>query len=102
MAYEYVSNDKQQDISTNSTIIFSTVLCTVKVSDTNNQPIENAEVKYYSGGWRAIGVTNTDGTITKELLPKTLSFRAIYGNVSQDKQQDISTNSLVEIMLNIQ
>ncbi len=102
MTYAFASNDKQQDISTNSTITFSTVLCTVKVSDTNNQPIENAEVKYYSGGWREIGLTNTDGTITKELLPKTLSFRAVYGNVSEDKQQDIGLNNLVEFILNTQ
>ncbi|MCO6446187.1 MAG: IPT/TIG domain-containing protein, partial [Ignavibacterium album] len=32
MIYEYVLLDKQQDISTNSTVTFSTVLCTVKVT----------------------------------------------------------------------
>jgi hypothetical protein len=102
MTYEYVSNDKQQDLSTNSTVTFSTVLCMVKVTNANNQPLEGADTKYYSGAWRDIGLTNANGEITKELLPKNLSFRAIYGSVSQDKQQDIGVNSLVEIQLNTQ
>ncbi len=102
MTYEYVSNDKQQNLSTNPVVDFNTVLCSVKVSKTsNNQPINNAAVKYYSGAWRNLGTTNTDGIATKELLPKNLSFRATFGNVSQDKQQDISVNNLVEILLNV-
>ena len=81
---------------------FSTVLCSVKVSKTsNNEPINNADVKYYSGAWRNLGTTTVNGIATKELLPKNLSFRATFGNVSQDKQQDISVNSLVEILLNV-
>ncbi|MFZ2863839.1 MAG: hypothetical protein WA440_03730, partial [Ignavibacteriaceae bacterium] len=39
MIYEYVPLDKQQDISTNSTVTFSTVLCTVKVTKANGQPL---------------------------------------------------------------
>jgi len=101
MTYEYVPNDKQQDISTNSTVTFSTVLCAVKVTNTNNQPLAGASTKYYSTAWRDIGLTNSEGIITKELLPKNLSFRATYGNVSLDKQQDISVNKLVEIQLNV-
>jgi len=101
MTYEFVSNDKQQDLSSNGTVTFSTVLCTVKVSDANNQLLEGADVKYYSGAWRDIGLTNAEGIITKELLPNNLSFRAIYNSVTQDKQQDIGTNNLVEILLNV-
>jgi len=102
MTYEFVSKDKQQNLSTNPVVDFTTVLCTVKVSKTsNNQPINNATVKYYAGAWRNLGTTNADGISTKELLPANLSFRATYGNVSQDKQQDIGTNSLVEIQLNV-
>ena len=101
MTYEFVSNDKQQDLNSNSTVTFSTVLCTVKVSDANNQPLEDADTKYYSGAWRDIGLTNAAGIITKEILPKNLSFRAIYNSITQDKQQDIGTISLVEILLNV-
>ena len=102
MTYEFASKDKQQNLGTNSVVDFSTVLCSVNVSKTsNNQPINNAAVKYYSGAWRNLGTTNSNGIATKELLPTTLSFRATVGNVSQDKQQDISVNNLVEILLNI-
>lgn len=102
MTHEFVSNDKQQNLSTNPVVEFSTVLCSIRVSRTsNNQPINNAAVKYYSVAWRDIGQTNAEGIVTKELLPKNLSFRAILGNVSQDKQQDIGVNSMVEIQLNI-
>ncbi|MDT3695164.1 MAG: IPT/TIG domain-containing protein [Ignavibacterium sp.] len=101
MTYEYAPLDKQQDISTNSTVTFSTVLCTVKVTKTNGQALSGAGTKYYSGAWRDIGLTNTNGETTKELLPKSLNFRATSGSVSQDKQQDISVNNLVEIQLNV-
>jgi len=99
MTYEYVSLDKQQDINTNSTVTFSTVLCTVKVTKANGQPLSGASTKYYSGAWRDIGLTNTNGEAIKELLPKSLNFRAASGSVSQDKQQDIGVNNLVEIQL---
>jgi len=99
MTYEYVPLDKQQDISTNSTVTFSTVLCTVKVTKANGQPLSGANTKYYSGAWRDIGLTNTNGEAIKELLPKNLSFRATSGNVNKDKQQDIGVNNLVEIQL---
>ncbi|HRN28010.1 MAG TPA: hypothetical protein PLT78_15680, partial [Ignavibacteriaceae bacterium] len=97
MTHEFVSKDKQQNLSANPVVDFSTVLCSVKVSKTsNNEPINNAAVKYYSGAWRNLGTTNATGIATKELLPSTLSFRATLGNVSLDKQQDISVNNLVE------
>ncbi len=99
MTYEFVSNDKQQDIGTNSTVNFSTVLTTVKVNDAQNQPVDNADIKYYAGAWRNFGTT-TNGEATKELLPSNITFRASANGVSKDKQQDISSNSTVEINLN--
>jgi predicted HicB family RNase H-like nuclease len=101
MTYEFVSKDKQQNLNTNPVVDFNTVLCTVKVTNSTNQPLSNVDVKYYSGAWRDFGVTNIDGIATKELLPANLSFRASYENVSLNKQQDISVNNLVEILLNI-
>jgi len=95
MSYEFVSNDKQQNIGTNSTVIFSTVLCTIDVKNSQNQPVDGADIKYYSGGWREIGQT-VNGQITKELLPKTLTFRMNHNSVQQDKSQDISANRTIE------
>jgi hypothetical protein len=95
MTYEYVSLDKAQDISTNNTVSFSTVLCTIRVKNSQNQPVNNAMASYYSGAWRQIGNT-VNGIITKELLPVNLSFRIKYGTQQIDKQQNLSTNTVVE------
>lgn len=95
MTYESVSNDKAQDISTNSTVAFSTVLCTISVKDSQGQPVNNVQASYYSGAWRQIGST-VNGQVTKELLPANLTFRITYGTNHQDKTQNLATNSHVE------
>jgi hypothetical protein len=95
ITYEYVSLDKAQDISTNNTVNFTTVLCTIRVKNAQNQPVNNAMASYYSGAWRQIGNT-VNGAVTKELLPVNLSFRVKYGTQQQDKQQNLSTNTVVE------
>jgi hypothetical protein len=98
MTYESVSNDKAQDVGINNTIGFSTVLCTVKVSDVQGQLVNSALVSYYSGAWQQIGLT-VNGQVTKELLPANLTFRAKLGTSQRDKAQNTATNSLVEITL---
>jgi hypothetical protein len=98
MTYESVSNDKAQDISTNSTVAFSTVLCTISVKDSQGQPVNNVMASYYSGAWRQIGST-VNGQVTKELLPANLTFRITYGANHQDKTQNLATNSLVEFTI---
>ena len=95
MTYANVSFDKTQDLSSNATVIFSTVLCTIRVKNSQNQLIDNALVSYYSGAWKQIGNT-VNGVITKELLPVNLSFRVKYGTQQIDKQQNLSTNNVVE------
>jgi hypothetical protein len=101
MTFAFASNDKNQDISANPVVGFSTVLTTVNVKDQNNQSLDNAVVKYYSGGWRTIGNTNA-GSISTELLPKSYSFRATFQGVSYDIKQDISADPVVNIQLVIQ
>jgi hypothetical protein len=98
MTYEYVSNDKVQDIGVNPVVNFSIVLCTIRVRDSQNNPVNNATASYYSGAWRQIGST-VNGEITKELLPANLTFRITYGAVQQDKTQNLAINNLVEFSL---
>jgi hypothetical protein len=98
MTHAFISVDKAQDVSTNNTVTFSTVLCTIKVKDAQSQPINDATASYYSGAWRVIGNT-VNGEITKELLPVNLTFRMKYGTKQQDKTQNISTNNVVEIVI---
>jgi hypothetical protein len=95
MAYATVTNDRVQDISTNSTVSFSTVLCTVTVKNGQGQPVDGAQVSYYFSSWVPIGAT-VGGEVTKELLPANLTFRATIGSATQNKVQNIGTNALVE------
>jgi len=97
MTHESVTNEKAQNISTNNTVAFSTVLCTVRVKNSQNQPVNGALASYYFSAWRQIGPT-ANGEITKELLPANLTFRITLGTVSQDKAQNIATSSLVEFV----
>lgn len=99
MTYENISNDKQQDISSNSLVEFSTILVTVNAKDGTDNPITNAEVQYYSQGWQIIGNTNAVGEITIEMLPKNITFRVKYNSQTIDKQQDTSENGLVEFIV---
>lgn len=99
MNYAFISKDKKQDVGVDNIVTFSTVLCTVNVKDNQSQPIDNAVVKYYAGGWRDFGNT-VNGIVTKELLPANISFRATYNSVQEQKKQDISSNSTVEFILN--
>lgn len=98
MRHESVSMDKAQNISTNNTVSFATVLCTVRVRDSQGEPVNNVQASYYSTAWLPIGST-VNGETTKELLPATLTFRITYGTSHQDKPQNLSTNVLVEFIV---
>jgi len=98
MTYANVSLDKTQDISGNPTVSYSTVLCTIRVKNSQNQLVDNALASYYSGAWKQIGNT-VSGVITKELLPVSLSFRVKYGTQQIDKQQNLSTNNIVDFVI---
>jgi uncharacterized protein YuzB (UPF0349 family) len=98
MTHALVSLDKTQDISSSATVSFSTVLCTIRVKNSQNQLIDNALASYYSGAWKQIGNT-VNGIITKELLPVNLSFRIKYGSQQIDKQQNISSNNIVDFVI---
>jgi hypothetical protein len=98
MTYAFVSKDLAQNIGTSNIVTFSTVLCTINVTNSQGQPVNNADAKYYSGAWREIGLT-TNGVITKELLPANLTFQVINGKTQLSKTQDLSTNNIVNFTL---
>jgi cytoskeletal protein RodZ len=91
--------DKQQNISENAEVIFNTVLTRVIVKNSNGQLMGNALVKYSRTYWSNIAFTAQNGEVTKELLPNTYVFRAEYSNVRKDKQQNISENNIVEVVI---
>jgi hypothetical protein len=98
MTHESVTNDKAQNISTNNTVTFSTVMCTVSVKNGQNQPVDNAMISFYFNAWKQIGPT-VNGQVTKELLPANLTFRMTLGTATQNKQQNIGMNGLVEFVV---
>ncbi|MGD8778346.1 MAG: hypothetical protein PVH88_05225 [Ignavibacteria bacterium] len=98
MTHEFISNDKKQDTGVDNNVVFTTVNCVVRVTDLQSQLLDNAVVRYYSGGWRNLGST-VSGEVAKELLPANLTFRAIYNSNSKDVKQDLSNNNLVEIVI---
>ena len=99
MIHGGLNTTKDQDVSVNSTVNFATTLTTVRVKDNQGQVVENAEALYYGGGWKQIGFTNATGEVSKELLGRTITFKAKKDSKEKNKQQDTSTNSVVEIIL---
>ena len=94
MTYAYASNNKQQDIGANSTVVFQTVNAAVQLKNSQGSLIDQGTVQYYSGAWRTFGTTS-GGVTTKELLPNSYSFSMTYAYASNNKQQDIGANATV-------
>jgi hypothetical protein len=90
-----------QNVDSNATVNFSTIACTVSVTNSSGSLLNNAVVSYYAGGWNAIGAT-INGIVTKELLPVKIQFRAVYGTKQKSVTQDVSANPLIQIALPVQ
>jgi CSLREA domain-containing protein len=87
---------KIQNVTTNSLVVFQTVVVTVQLKDHAGHPLDGGVVQYFAGGnWLPFGVT-AGGQVSKELLPSVYGFRMTYANASQDKLQiNISASSVV-------
>ncbi|WP_406658140.1 DUF2341 domain-containing protein [Methanolobus sp. ZRKC2] len=94
MSYAHGSNEKYQDVGTNSTVVFSTVDTTVELRDSNGSLLDNGSVQYYSGSWYDLGAL-VNGSSHVELLPNNYKFRMSYAHGSNEKYQNVGTNSTV-------
>jgi hypothetical protein len=94
ITYAYANKDKQQDIGTNSTIVFQTVNAAVQLQNSQGSLMDQGTVQYYSGAWREFGTTS-NGVANKELLPNNYSFRMTFAYASKDKQQDLNNNPVI-------
>ncbi len=90
-----------QNVDSNAAVVFSTVLCTVSVTNSSGSLLNNAILSYNAGGWKVIGAT-VNGIVTKEFLPVKIQFRAAYGSKQQSVTQDVSTNPFIAITLPVQ
>jgi hypothetical protein len=87
---------KNQDVGTNTTVVFQTVKVTVRLLDSGGSGISGATTQYNASGWNTIGTTNGSGETMIELLPKSYPFRVQYaGATSLTKNQDVGTNATV-------
>jgi hypothetical protein len=101
LTYNGSSVSRAQNVDSNATVVFSTVLCTVQVTKTSGSLLNNATVSYNAGGWNVIGTT-VNGIVTKEFLPVKIQFRAAYGSKQQSVTQDVSINPFIAIILPVQ
>ncbi|MDM7924742.1 MAG: hypothetical protein QUS35_01885 [bacterium] len=100
MTYANGSNEKVQDTGVNPLVVFPTVSSVVRVLNLQGNPVNNADVKYYSGGWYPFGVTS-EGTVARELLPYNYKFRATLGSKTTEKYQDLNVNQVVILTLDV-
>jgi hypothetical protein len=68
---------------------------TVRLIDSQGNGVQGGVVKYYDGGWQDFGVTDVNGEVSLELLPKSYNFRMSYAFASIDQSQDVGVDPIV-------
>ncbi|MCB8978638.1 MAG: hypothetical protein H6657_14555 [Ardenticatenaceae bacterium] len=94
MYYAGASVDLVQNVSTDSVVIFQTTNVTVRLEDSNSDPLDTGTVQYYASGWKTFGTT-IGGQVSLELLPSNYSFRMYYAGASVDATQNVASDPLV-------
>ncbi len=86
---------QNQDLSGDPLVVFQTVRTTVKLADSVGNPIAGGTAKYYASGWKNIGPTGADGTVSTELLPNSYAFSLDFRGGHVQINQNIATTALV-------
>jgi hypothetical protein len=95
ITHAFATQQKDQNVATNSTVIFQTVKVTVQLKDSAGNLFGDGDlVRYYSGGWHDLGTT-VAGEASMELLPVTYPFDITHAFTRQQKDQNTGTNATV-------
>ncbi|MBN1195390.1 MAG: hypothetical protein JXA08_08630, partial [Methanomicrobiaceae archaeon] len=95
------TRNQVQDIGIDPLVIFTTNTTTVRFADSAGNGIAGGVVEYYASGWKTFGTTGPDGNVTKELLPKSYTFRITSDGATLSKVQDIAADPVVEFGTNL-
>lgn len=93
VSYGGANIQKQQNINTDSYVVFQTKLVTMKLLASDEMTELIGVGQYYASGWK--NFSNNSTTTSIELLPTNYTFRISFRGASVQKQQDINTNPLV-------
>lgn len=97
MVYNNTYQIINQNINTNKTVLFQTVLVKGELVDSNGAYITNDSgiIEFNRKGWQAFGDAGTTGMAFLEMLPGSYSFRMTYGNSRRSTRQAIQLNPIV-------
>jgi hypothetical protein len=87
--YKGACVEKQQNVGSNSSYNFNTVLVTADLEDGNSSSL-TADAWDYRYGWGSYSTLDNTG---EELLPVNVKVRATYNGATKEKQQNVSSNS---------
>ncbi|MDF2668890.1 MAG: hypothetical protein K0R67_1196 [Paenibacillus sp.] len=68
----------------------------VQLKDSNGNPLSGGAVKYYDGGWKDFGTTDSSGRASKNLPHKAYTFSITYAGTTSQQAQNTGSNPVVE------
>ena len=93
----YLGHNKfmKQNVGSNSTVTFKTKLVTVKLDDSNNQPLIADELFYRHGGGSYVSLGTNISSATVEMLPMKVWYKTRYLGHDKNMKQNVGSNSTV-------
>lgn len=95
MMYEGKTQELTQNIGMSASVVFQTELVQVQLHDSQGNPLDGGNVKFFSSGsWRTLGTT-VGGQISLEVFPDTYTFGMTYEGKYKEIVQSTAASSNV-------
>ncbi|MEM7285173.1 MAG: glycosyltransferase family 2 protein, partial [Actinomycetota bacterium] len=95
VTHDDITNSRKQNIADDPLVAFDTIPVTVSLATSTGEPIAGAAAQYHSAGWKDIGPTGDDGTVTIELLRSNRSFRVTHDDITNSRKQDTAEDATI-------